>query len=70
MNVVIPQINTALPADERDALTLFISASMEGMTVFADHGKPYRGNMPMLTRIALRSFVQLVRDVKPGDMLG
>ena len=66
---IIAALNPALHETEREALALFISASMEGMTVFAGYGKPYRSNMPMLSRIAVQSFVRLIRDIKPGDML-
>ena len=68
LNELIFKINPALPADERDTLALFISASMEGMTVFAGFQKPWRSRMPWLIAIAKRSFVDLVRDLKPGEM--
>lgn len=69
LNNIIAEINPALSETEREMLTLFISASMEGMTVFAGHEKPFRNRMPILERIAIQSFVRLVRDIKPGDML-
>ena len=68
LNELVAEINPALPADERETLTLFISASMEGMTVFAGFDKPWRPRMPWLIAIAKRSFVSLIRDIKPGDM--
>ena len=70
LNDIVAEINPALSETERETLALFISASMEGMTVFAGHEKPFRHRMPMLERIAIQSFVRLVRDMKPGDMLG
>lgn len=69
LNDIIAEINPALSETEREMLALFISASMEGMTVFAGHEKPFRNRMPILERIAIQSFVRLVRDTKPGDML-
>lgn len=69
LNDIIAEINPGLPEIERETLALFISASMEGMTVFAGFEKPFRDRMPMLERIAVQSFVRLVRETRPGDML-
>ncbi len=69
LNDIIAEINPALSGMERETLALFISASLEGMTVFAGHEKPFRDRMPMLDRIAVKSFVALVRETRPGDML-
>ncbi len=70
LNEIIAEINPALPDDERQMLALFISASMEGLTVFAGHAKPFRLQMPQLERIAVKSFVYLVSTMKPGEMYG
>lgn len=69
-NELIGEINTDLASDQREALALFISASMEGMIVFAGYEKPWRPQMPMLQAISRKSFVQLVRTLRPEDMLG
>lgn len=66
---IIAELNPALSETERETLALFISASMEGMTVFAGYQKPFRSRMPMLERIAIKSFVRLVQAMKPGEML-
>ena len=68
LNDVIAEINPALPDDERETLALFMSASMEGMTVFAGHEKPWGHRMPWLIELSRRSFVELARSLKPGDM--
>lgn len=68
-NDIIAEINPALSDQERETLAVFISASLEGMTVFAGHEKPFRNRMPMLERLAVQSFVALVRDIRPGDMI-
>jgi AcrR family transcriptional regulator len=70
LNDVIAEINPALPEDERQALALFISGSMEGLTMFAGHEKPYQPLMPWLERIACKSFVHLVTTMKAGEMKG
>ncbi|WP_164156929.1 TetR/AcrR family transcriptional regulator [Sandarakinorhabdus rubra] len=45
----------------RQDLALFISASMEGLTIFAGHGKPFEARMPDLEQIAIGCFLDLVR---------
>lgn len=68
LNDLIGQINPELPEDERETLALFISGSMEGLTVFAGYDKPWRPRMPMLEAIARRSFVHLARTLRPGEV--
>jgi AcrR family transcriptional regulator len=70
LNEIIAELNPSLPEDERETLALFISASMEGLTVFAGHEKPFQPQMPWLERIACKSFVTLVTSLKPGEMKG
>lgn len=70
LNQIIGEVNPQLPADEREVLALFMSASMEGMTVFAGHEKPWVERMPWITRITCRSFVHLVQTIQPGDISG
>jgi AcrR family transcriptional regulator len=70
LNELIAEINPALPEDERETLALFISASMEGLTVFAGYEKPWRSRMPWFEQIAKRAFVSLARDLKPGEIKG
>lgn len=68
LNELIAEINPALPDDEREILALFISGSMEGMTMFAGYEKPWCRQMPMLEVIARRSFVHLARTLRPGEI--
>lgn len=68
LNELIGEINPALPADEREMLALFISGSMEGLTIFAGYEKPWRPHMPMLEVIAKRAFVHVVRSLRPGEI--
>ena len=67
---LIGEINPALPQEERETLALFISASLEGMTIFAGHGKAWQDRMGWLERAAHRSFGPLVRTLKPGELSG
>lgn len=64
---IIAEINPALTAEQCEIAALFISASMEGTTIFAGHDKQFATAMPQLERLAARSFVMLVRSLKPQD---
>lgn len=64
---IIEEINPALSKEQIETLALFISASMEGMTVFAGHDKPFEMRMPILERIAAKGFMQLVQSMTPED---
>jgi len=68
LNALIGEINPDLPSDERETLALFISGSMEGMTMFAGFDKPWQQRMPWIIGIAQRSFVDLVQKMKPGEI--
>ncbi len=70
LNDLIQEINPALPQDERETLALFISASMEGMTIFAGFQKPWVGKIAALERIAIRSFIYAIRSMPPGEISG
>lgn len=68
INELIAEINPALPIDEREIVALFISASMEGMTIFAGYEKPWRKQMPAIEQLAFRSFLHLIKTIKPGEI--
>lgn len=61
---IILELRPDLPAPKRTQVALFISAAMEGMTVFAGHGKPFEAQMPALERIAARAFLDVVRNIE------
>lgn len=68
LEALIGQINPALPPQVQRDLALFMSASMEGLTVFAGYEKPFIDRMPALERIAARSFLFLVKNLSAeGD---
>lgn len=70
LNELIAEINPRLSADQREILALFISASMEGMTVFAGYQKPWVDRMPVLKLLSRKSFIQLVTALEPSDFDG
>lgn len=61
---IISEMRPDLSDEDRKDLTLFISASMEGMTVFAGYEKPYESHMPAIEVIAIRSFINIARNYK------
>lgn len=65
---LIAEINPALPADERETVALFISASMEGIGFFTGYEKAWSGKLPAIERIAIRSFLHTIRSVQPGEI--
>lgn len=67
LNEMIAEINPDLSGEQREILALFISASMEGMTVFAGYEKPWVAQMPLLKALARKSFVQLVKSLRDED---
>jgi AcrR family transcriptional regulator len=58
---LIAEINPALGDEEREVLALFVSASIEGTTMFIGHKKPYVGALLSIESIAVSSMVHLVR---------
>ncbi len=67
---IVAELRPDLGEDEREILALFISASMEGMTVFAGHEKPFEPRMPQLERIAIHSFCTLVKTITVDEIKG
>ena len=62
---VITLINPALTSHQLKRVALFISASMEGHTIFIGHGKPWESETENLIAIATQSFLWLIRS---GDI--
>lgn len=67
---IITEMRPDLTAEECEIVSLFISGSMEGMTIFAGHDKPFEPRMPEIERIAVLSFCNLVRTIRSEDIAG
>ena len=67
---IIAEMRLDLTTVDHEVLALFISGSMEGMTIFAGYGKPFEPRMPQLERIAIRSFVAMVKTISKEDISG
>jgi AcrR family transcriptional regulator len=64
----IAPLNPNLSAEEVDIVARFISAAMEGTTIFAGHGKPWAAQMPQLKAIAITSLVHMARTITPAEI--
>ena len=58
----ITRINPALDEKQVRQIALFISASIEGHTMFVGHGKPWRAQTEEVLGLATASFLWLVRS--------
>ena len=63
---IIAEMRPDLAEPARLDLALFISASMEGLTVFAGYRMPFAERLPIVERIAIRSFIDIVRSFSPA----
>ena len=59
---VIGLINPALNSEQLKRLALFISASMEGHTIFIGHDKPWKKETDNIIQMATQSFLWLIRS--------
>ena len=64
----VKQLNPSLKEDEVEALSLFINAAMEGSTVLAGYGKPWRAKLPLMKAIAAHSLINMVKTITSEDM--
>ena len=69
LNELIRELNPQLGDEERETLALFVSASLEGQTVFAGYRKPWAGQMALIKAMAVRSLVSTVKSVTREDLL-
>jgi AcrR family transcriptional regulator len=64
----VAPLNPALSPAEVEAVARFISASMEGTTIFGGYGKAWEAQMPQMKALAIKSLVHLAKTVAPGDI--
>ncbi|MFM9934900.1 MAG: TetR/AcrR family transcriptional regulator [Novosphingobium sp.] len=64
---IIADMRPDLSEQDRLDLALFISASMEGLTVFAGYRMPFSARLPAVEAIGIRSFIDIVRSF-PGTV--
>ncbi len=64
----VAPLNPALAPDELRAVALFISAAMEGTTIFIGHGKAWAGRMAWMKAISTTALVHLATTITPADI--
>jgi AcrR family transcriptional regulator len=65
---LIPKINAALSKSEVRQVSLFLSASLEGHTMFVGYKKPWAKDRQCLSNIAAKGLLDLVRSISPADI--
>ena len=65
---IIEELRPDLPPEKRQALALFISASMEGLTVFAGYEKPFEAYMQMFENIAVKAFIEVLKNISAEEI--
>lgn len=68
-DALISRINPALATMEARQVSLFLSASLEGHTMFLGYKKPWAKHRQPLSNIAVKAMLDLVRSVKPADIV-
>ncbi len=66
----VASINPSLPPDEQELVALWMSASMEGMTIFVGYQKPWESQVPAIKRLMAKSFLQTIASLRPGEIKG
>jgi hypothetical protein len=70
---IVAEMRPDLSEADRVDLSLFISSSMEGLTIFAGYRMPYAARMPGVEAIGIRSFIDIVRNyagTEPSEPAG
>jgi len=67
---LIGKINPSLSVDGRESLALFISSSIEGMTVFMGYERKWTSRARQTINVATRSFLELARSATNEDVEG
>lgn len=65
---LIAEINPSLGAHEREALAVYISASVAGSTIFVGFEKPWAEELPLYSAIACQALVGLAKTVTPEQL--
>ena len=64
----VAALNPALTEEDCRTVALFISATMEGTTIFAGYEKPWEPRMPQIKTLAVKSLLNLVKTLSPTDL--
>lgn len=64
---VVQAINPRLSVQQAEELALFMSASMEGHTVFVGHDKPWQDQTGVMADLAVDAFLHLIENPPAGE---
>lgn len=67
MRVLIKNLNPQLNEDQCRLVSLFISASLEGQTIFVGYRKPWSGARKLVADFAASKFTEMVINLRPED---
>lgn len=67
MRVLIQNLNPLLTEDQCRLVSLFVSASLEGQTMFVGYGKPWSGVRELLARFAASQLTEMIINLNPDD---
>ena len=62
---IVIKINPLISEERATDLALFITASLEGHTIFIGHGKPWCKKTPSIIEMAIESFTDLIKKGEP-----
>ncbi|MDG1987278.1 MAG: hypothetical protein P8J18_04815, partial [Halieaceae bacterium] len=62
---IVIKINPLISEERANDLALFITASLEGHTIFIGHGKPWCKKTPSIIEMAIESFTDLIKKGEP-----
>ncbi len=65
---LIAEMNPSLADQERDALAVYISASVAGSTMFVGCEKPWASQLPLYSAITCHALVTLAKSVTPEQL--
>ncbi len=64
----VKAVNGSLTDKDCRTVAMFISATMEGTTIFAGHAKPWEPKMPEIKALATQSLLHLVKTLRGEDL--
>ncbi|MEM1020306.1 MAG: TetR/AcrR family transcriptional regulator [Sphingomonadales bacterium] len=67
---VLKDLNPALTDEERETLCLFLSASLEGQTMFIGYEKRWTDKRPWIKNLAIKALVDFAKTVTADDIRG
>ena len=65
---LVKRVNGKLTDKDCRTVATFISATIEGTTIFAGHAKPWEPRMPEIKALAVQSLLHLVKTLRSEDL--